>query len=75
MSLSDEQLVETLCRQSEDFNQTFQEHRKYDQQLQVFVNKPYLTPEEELEEAQLKKLKLKAKDKLFRLMAEYAQRA
>ena len=39
-------------------------HRQYDQQLSELAAKPYLSPDEELQETRLKKLKLQAKDQL-----------
>ena len=38
------------------------EHRRYAQQLEELLEKPYLSAEEQLEEVRLKKLKLHAKD-------------
>ncbi len=73
MSLSDERLIENLCRQHEEFKLVFQEHREYDRQLGSFAGKTFLTADEELDVARLKKLKLKAKDRMFRLMTKYAQ--
>lgn len=73
MSLSDEHLIEKLCRQHEEFKRVFQEHREYERQLGVFVGKTFLTTDEELDVARLKKLKLKAKERMFRLMQKYAR--
>jgi uncharacterized protein YdcH (DUF465 family) len=73
MSLSDERLIEKLCRQHEEFKRVFQEHQKYKRQLQDFVGKTFLTVDEELEVARLKKMKLKVKDRMFQLMAKYAE--
>ncbi|MEA2108027.1 MAG: hypothetical protein U9P07_01225 [Pseudomonadota bacterium] len=71
MSLSDERLIEKLCRQHEEFKRVFQEHREYERQLGSFAGKTFLTTDEELDVARLKKLKLKAKDRMFRLMTKY----
>jgi hypothetical protein len=38
------------------------EHRRYSQQLEELLGKPYLSEEEQIEEAKLKKLKLHTKD-------------
>ena len=73
MSLSDERLIEQLCQEHEEFKQVFQEHREYDRQLGSFAGKIFLTADEKLNVARLKKLKLKAKDRMFWLMTEYAK--
>lgn len=39
-------------------------HRRYSEQLEALVQKPYLSAEEQLEEVRLKKLKLHIKDQL-----------
>lgn len=71
MSLSDERLINELCRQHEEFKRVFQDHQEYERQLQDFVGKPFLTADEELDVVRLKKMKLKAKDRMFRLMTKY----
>ena len=72
MSLSDERLMKELCQQHEEFKQVFQDHQEYERQLQDFVGKSFLTADEELDVVRLKKMKLKAKDRMFRLMTKYA---
>lgn len=42
-----------------------EEHRRYSQQLESLLSKPYLSEEERLEEVRLKKLKLHLKDRIF----------
>lgn len=40
------------------------QHRRYSEQLEALIQKPYLSEEEQLEEVRLKKLKLRVKDEL-----------
>ncbi|MGC9159379.1 MAG: hypothetical protein ACP5FH_10345 [Terracidiphilus sp.] len=47
---------------SEEINRLHAEHRRYAQRLEELLQKPYLSPEEQIEEVKLKKLKLHAKD-------------
>jgi hypothetical protein len=49
---------------SEAIHQLEQEHRRYSEQLEALIQKPYLSQEEQLEEVRLKKLKLHIKDQL-----------
>jgi hypothetical protein len=39
-------------------------HRRYSEQLEALIQKPYLSEEEQLEEVKLKKLKLRVKDEM-----------
>ena len=49
---------------SEEILQLEQQHRRYSEQLEALIQKPYLSEEEQLEEVRLKKLKLRTKDQL-----------
>lgn len=60
-----------LMATSDEFRGLAAKHAEYDQQLQSLEAKHHLTPEEEMEEHRLKKLKLHLKDQ----MNEMVQRA
>jgi len=47
-----------------------EEHRLLDTRIQELSSRPYLTPDDQVEVARLKKLKLKKKDEIMRLAAE-----
>ena len=49
---------------SEAITQLEQEHRRYSEQLEALIQKPYLSEDEQLEEVRLKKLKLSIKDQM-----------
>jgi len=51
-----------LSSQDEEFRRLAQEHHQYEDRLAELAHKSTLTPEEELEEKQLKKRKLYLKD-------------
>ena len=51
--------------------QLVEEHRRYSRKLDVILSQPYLSENEKLEAARLKKLKLKLKDE----MEQYARPA
>ena len=60
----DEVLDSTLGK---EIDRLHAEHRRYAQQLDELLQKPYLSEDEQLEEVRLKKLKLHAKDLIFAL--------
>jgi hypothetical protein len=49
---------------SEEINRLEAQHRHYSEQLEILIQKPYLSEQEQLEEIRLKKLKLFVKDQL-----------
>lgn len=49
---------------SEEINRLEAQHRHYSEQLEMLIQKPYLSDQEQLEEIRLKKLKLYVKDQL-----------
>jgi uncharacterized protein len=53
-----------LMKTDEEFRHLAEQHAQYHTQLEALEAKPYLTPEEELEEHRLKKLKLRLKDQM-----------
>lgn len=48
-----------------ELDRLHEEHRRYAQQLEELLQKPYLSEDEQIEEIRLKKLKLHAKDLIF----------
>lgn len=48
----------------EEINRLEAQHRHYSEQLEMLIQKPYLSEQEQLEEIRLKKLKLHVKDQL-----------
>ncbi len=69
--MSDEEIIETLKRENEEFRKVYQEHRELDSMLSEFNKKHYLTPEEEVQMHQMKKEKLSKKDKIAELIKNY----
>ena len=65
---------ESLLESSEDFRRLCQEHEQYSKRVELLSSKPFLTDEEKLEEVRLKKIKLRLKDEMETLAAEYAQK-
>jgi len=71
MRLTEEELKAHLIRTDEEFRRLAEEHSQYKQRLQELASRSYLTPQEQLEEVQLKKLKLRLKDQMQQMMDRY----
>ena len=52
-----------------DYQRLYEQHEKYDSELQRILKEPYLSSEDLLEEIKLKKMKLHCKDEMERIAA------
>ncbi len=59
-----------LLKEHFEFRKLLEEHRAADERLQHLVNKVRLTSQESLEEAALKKAKLRAKERIYQIVLE-----
>jgi len=57
-------LEEKSLPNGEEIRELEARHRRYSEQLEALIQKPYLSEEEQLEEVRLKKLKLRVKDEM-----------
>jgi len=71
MEKKDEELIGTLLEREPELRRYYEEHVDLEQRLEVFQQKLYLTPEEELEKKRLEKLKLAGKDKIMEILSRY----
>ena len=71
MEKKDEELIQTLLEREPDLRHYYEEHVDLERQLEVFQQKVYLTPEEEVEKKRLQKLKLAGKDKIMEILSRY----
>jgi len=69
--MRDEELVERLMKEDEGFLKARQIHAQLAKQLEELENKPYLTPQDEIEIKILKKKKLAAKDQIEKILMKY----
>lgn len=69
MTLLSQDIPGDLMSTSEEFRNLAQEHSQYEEQLHQLTRQPYLSSEDILLEAQLKKQKLRLKDQMQQLIA------
>lgn len=71
MENTQEDLRAHLMKTDEEFRRLAEQHAAYHQQLEALEGKSHLTPQEEVEEHRLKKLKLHLKDQMNHIMSRY----
>ncbi|HUA20528.1 MAG TPA: DUF465 domain-containing protein [Bryobacteraceae bacterium] len=71
MENSQEELKAHLMKTDEAFRHLAEQHAQYHQQLEALEAKAHLTPEEEVEEHRLKKLKLNLKDQMNGIISKH----
>jgi uncharacterized protein len=71
MEQAQTELKAHLMATSEEFRQLVAQHAEFDRLLDAIEAKPHVTPEDEIEEHRIKKLKLRVKDQMNELMAHY----
>ena len=71
MQLTPEELKAHLMETDEGFRLLAKQHCEYKKQLEALSSRPYLSPEEQLEETRIKKLKLRLKDQMQEIMDRY----
>jgi len=69
--LKENDVVEILKKDNEEFRKLTEEHRSLDLLLSEIDSKRYLTPEEEIERKNIQKQKLFKKDRMAELVREY----
>jgi uncharacterized protein YdcH (DUF465 family) len=71
MQLNPDELKAHLMETDQDFRNLATQHREYKKRLEELALRPYLTPEEQVEEVRIKKLKLKLKDQMQEVLDHY----
>lgn len=67
-------LRERLLNEHYEFRKLMEEHAAADRRLSYLRNKLRLSAQESLEEVELKKAKLRAKERIFRIVEDYRLR-
>jgi uncharacterized protein len=66
-----EELKAHLMTNNENFRRLAEQHSDYARKLDALEAQPHLTDQEQLEETRLKKLKLRLKDQMEAIIAQY----
>ena len=71
MATKEEELIERLMKENEEFLKTKQAHSQLAKQLEEFEKKLLLTPQDEMEIKIIKKKKLALKDQMEKILVQY----
>lgn len=71
MALTQDELKAHLMETDEEFRRLAAQHSEYSKKLEELTSRHYLTPDEQIEEVRLKKLKLRLKDEMERILERY----
>ncbi|HEX6895633.1 MAG TPA: YdcH family protein [Bryobacteraceae bacterium] len=71
MENTQEELKAHLMQTDEEFRNLAEQHAQLHKQLEALEAKSHLTPEEEVEEHRLKKMKLRVKDQMNEMLARH----
>ncbi len=70
----DEEIIEILVSEDEDFKALVDNHRELDKSIQQLDSKVYLLPEEKMERKNLSKMKLAKKDRIAKVISDYRKK-
>lgn len=71
MMTKEEELIERLMRENEEFLNAKQAHSQLANQLEELEKKPFLTPQDEMEIKIIKKKKLAFKDQMEKILMQH----
>jgi uncharacterized protein YdcH (DUF465 family) len=71
MTTKEEQLIERLMRENDEFSKTKQAHSQLSKQLDELEKKSFISPQDEMEIKIIKKKKLALKDQMEKILIKY----
>ena len=71
MGMKEEELVQRLMRENDEFRKVKEAHTELSRQLDELEKKPFLTPQDEIEIKVIKKKKLAFKDQMEKILMQY----
>jgi uncharacterized protein len=71
MESSDLEIINTWKEKDPELSKLWQEHLEYEEQLQSFNKRLYLSHSEELERKTLQKKKLRGRDQIEKILVRY----
>lgn len=71
MLIEDEQLIQRLCSENAEFRKLFNEHIRFEQDLEALYSLKYFPPAVETKIKEIKRRKLLGKDRMEQIIATY----
>ncbi len=71
MEKNDEVLIARYIGQDDELRKYVEDHKRFEEALEDFNKRVYLTPEEEIEKKKIQKMKLHGKDKIHQILTKY----
>lgn len=71
MLRTDNALIEKICQSNTEFKELFENHIRYEQDLEALYSLKYFPPEVEAKMKEIKVLKLRGKDKIESIISKY----
>ncbi len=75
MERREEELIRQHLDHDSQLRSLYEEHSELKRKLETYRSKHYLTPEEEMEEKRIRKLKLASKDRMMAILDRYQHEA
>ena len=75
MENKDLELIQRLLDSDQELARLWHEHQELEARLEALAQRPYLSPEDQVEVKRLKKLKLAGRDRMEAILVRYRQEA